>query len=40
MVAEHDMAKVTLARKIAAVVWRLWKRGELWDPKKLTMQAT
>lgn len=35
---KDDLAKVTLARKIAAVVLRLWKRGELWDPKKLTMQ--
>jgi hypothetical protein len=34
------MAKITLARKIAAVALRLWKKGELWDPKKLTMQAT
>jgi transposase len=37
---KDDLAKVTLARKIAAVVLRLWKRGELWNPKKLTMQAT
>jgi transposase len=37
---KDELAKVTLARKIAAVVLRLWKRGELWDPKKLTMQAT
>jgi transposase len=37
---KEDLAKVTLARKIAAVVLRLWKRGELWDPKKLTMQVT
>ena len=37
---KDDLAKVTLARKIAAVVLRLWKTGELWDPKKLTMQAT
>jgi transposase len=37
---KDEMAKVTLARKIAAVVLRLWKKGELWDPKKLTMQAT
>lgn len=37
---KEDLAKVTLARKIAAVVLRLWKTGELWDPKKLTMQAT
>jgi transposase len=35
-----DLAKVTLARKISAIVLRLWKRGELWDPKKLTMQTT
>jgi len=37
---KDELAKVTLARKIAAVVLRLWKKGELWDPKKLTMQAT
>ena len=37
---KEDLAKVTLARKIAAVTLRLWKKGELWDPKKLTMQAT
>jgi len=35
-----ELAKVTLARKIASVTLRLWKKGELWDPKKLTMQAT
>ena len=35
-----ELAKVTLARKIAAVTLRLWKKGELWDPKKLKMQAT
>jgi hypothetical protein len=35
-----EMAKVTLARKIAAITLRLWKTGELFDPKKLTMQAT
>jgi len=37
---KEDMAMVTLARKIGAVLLRLWKKGELWDPKKLTMQAT
>lgn len=37
---KDDLAKVTLARKIAAVTLRLWKKGELWDSKKLTMQAT
>lgn len=36
----EELAKVTLARKIASVVLRLWKKGELWDSKKLTMQVT
>lgn len=36
----EEMARVTLARKIIAVALRLWKKGELWDPEKLTMQAT
>jgi transposase len=36
----EEMAKLTLARKLAAIVLRLWKKGELWDPEKLTMQAT
>jgi transposase len=36
----EEMAKLTLARKIASIVLRLWKKGELWDPKKVTMQAT
>lgn len=36
----RELAKLTLARKIVAVTLRLWKKGELWDPKKLTMQAT
>jgi len=35
-----ELAKVTLARKIAAIALRLWKKGELWNPDKLTMQAT
>ena len=35
----EELAKVTLARKIAAVTLRLWKKGELWDPDKLTTQA-
>ena len=34
------MAKLTLARKLAAVALRLWKKGELWDPGKLTLQPT
>ncbi len=37
---KEELAKVTLARKIVSVALRLWKKGELWDPKKLTMQAT
>jgi hypothetical protein len=36
----EEMARLTLARKIAAIVLRLWKKGELWDPIKLTKQAT
>lgn len=36
----EDLAKVTLARRISAIALRLWKKGELFDPKKLTMQAT
>jgi transposase len=35
-----DLAKVTLARKIASIALRLWKKGELWDPKKLALQTT
>jgi len=37
---DPDMALLTLARKISSVALRLWKKGELWDPKKLTTQAT
>ena len=37
---KEELAKVTLARKIASVTLRLWKKGELWDPKKRTIQAT
>jgi hypothetical protein len=36
----EELAKVTLARKIASIALRLWKKGELWDPNKLTMQTT
>jgi transposase len=35
----EELARVTLARKLAAIVLRLWKQGELYDPAKLTMQA-
>ena len=36
----EDMARVTLARKFAALTLRLWKTGEPYDPAKLTTQAT
>lgn len=34
-----ELARVTLARKLAAIVLRLWKTGERYDPLKLTLQA-
>jgi hypothetical protein len=36
----EDMARLTLARKFAALILRLWKTGEHYDPTKLTVQAT
>ena len=36
----EEMAKLTLARRIASIVLRLWKKGELWDSAKVMMQAT
>ena len=30
-----EMARLTLARKIAAVALIVWKKGETFDPKKL-----
>jgi hypothetical protein len=30
-----DMARLTLARKIAALALAIWKKGETFDPKKL-----
>ena len=36
----EELAKVTLTRKISSIALRLWKKGELWDPDKLTMQTT
>jgi hypothetical protein len=36
----EEMAKVTLARKIVAIVLRLWKSGETFDATKLKMQMT
>jgi transposase len=34
-----EMAQLTVARKLAAIVLRLWKKGELYDPGRLK-QAT
>lgn len=36
----RDMARLTLARKLAALTLRIWKRGEPYDPTKLTTQMT
>lgn len=33
------MARLTLARKIAAITLTIWKRGERFDPKKLNLQV-
>lgn len=35
----EDIARVTLTRKVSAIALRLWKKGERFDPEKLTMQA-
>lgn len=35
-----DMARLTLARKFAALTLRLWKTGEPYDPAKLTGHET
>ena len=35
----EELARVTLARKLAAVTLRLWKTGEAYDPAKLTQPA-
>ena len=36
----EELARVTLARKIAAITLRLWKTGESFDPTELTTQAS
>lgn len=36
---KEELARVTLARKLAAITLRLWKKGELYDPAQLTQQA-
>ena len=35
----EPLAGVTLARKLAAITLRLWKKGERYDPARLTQQA-
>ncbi len=35
----EELARVTLARKLAALTLRLWKTGERYDPTQLTVQA-
>lgn len=35
----EELARVTLTRKLVAVTLRLWKKGEPYDPAKLTVQA-
>jgi len=37
---DPDLALLSLARKIASVVLRLWKTGDAFDPSKLSMQAS
>lgn len=34
-----EMARLTLARHIAAIALRIWKKGEMFDPKKLNWAA-
>jgi transposase len=34
-----EMARLTLARKIAAISLTLWKKGEAFDPEKLKLQS-
>jgi hypothetical protein len=36
---DPELARVTVARKLAALTLRLWKKGERYDPAKLTLQA-
>lgn len=35
----EELATVTLARKVAAIALRIWKKGERYDPAQLTQQA-
>jgi transposase len=35
-----EVATIALARKIAAITLAIWKKGECFDPKKLTVKTT
>ena len=35
----EELARVTLARKLAALTLHIWKTGEPYDPTKLTLQV-
>jgi hypothetical protein len=37
---KEELARATLARKLAALTLRIWKRGEHYDPSKLSTQMT
>jgi hypothetical protein len=37
---KEEIARVTLARKRAALTLRIWKTGEHYDASKLSMQGT
>jgi hypothetical protein len=36
---QPEMARLTLARKIAAIARKIWKKGEMFNPKQLAPQA-
>jgi hypothetical protein len=36
---QPEMARLTLARKIAAIALTIWKKGDSFDPTKLKAQA-
>jgi hypothetical protein len=36
---QPEMARLTLARKIAAIALKIWKKGEAFDAEHLKLQA-
>jgi hypothetical protein len=36
---QPEMARLTLARKIAAITLKIWKKGEAFNPEHLKSQA-